>query len=56
MTGRDFLAVARRLVAEPTEADWRTAVSRAYYAAFRVARDLLESLSFRVPRADRAHK
>ena len=55
MNGRDFLAVAKNLLAAPTEADWRTAVSRAYYAAFHVARQLLGDLSFRVPRADPAH-
>jgi uncharacterized protein (UPF0332 family) len=44
------------LAAGATEADWRTAVSRAYYAAFHVARRLLADLSFTVPRADRAHQ
>lgn len=37
-------------------ADWRTAVSRAYYAAFHVARRLFSDLNFVVPRADRAHQ
>ena len=32
MDGRAFLNVARRLAQEPTEADWRTAAGRAYYA------------------------
>jgi hypothetical protein len=32
MDGRAFLAVARRLAHEPTEADWRSAAGRAYYA------------------------
>jgi uncharacterized protein (UPF0332 family) len=56
MNWRDFLLVASRLAAENTEADWRTAVSRAYYAAFHVARQLLADLRFSVPRADRAHQ
>lgn len=56
MNWRDFLLVASRLAAETTEADWRTAVSRAYYAAFHVARHLLADLRFTVPRADRAHQ
>jgi uncharacterized protein (UPF0332 family) len=56
MNWRDFLALAARLAAEATEADWRTAVSRAYYAAFHVARTLLSDLRFTVPRADRAHQ
>jgi uncharacterized protein (UPF0332 family) len=38
MNWRDFLALAARLAGDATEADWRTAVSRAYYAAFHVAR------------------
>jgi uncharacterized protein (UPF0332 family) len=44
------------LAANATEADWRSAVSRAYYAAFHVARRLLADLNFTVPRADRAHQ
>ena len=55
MTGRDFLAVAKQLAAGGTEAEWRSAISRAYYAAFHVARELLEDLRFTVPHADRAH-
>lgn len=55
MNGRDFLNSARRLAAGPDESDWRSAVSRAYYAAFHVARDLLAALGFQTPRADRAH-
>lgn len=56
MSGRDLLAVAVRLAAEATEADWRSAISRAYYAAFHVARHLLADLNFTIPRADRAHQ
>jgi uncharacterized protein (UPF0332 family) len=55
MNGRDFLPVARQLAAGTTEAEWRTAISRAYYACFHVARRLLTDLGFTVPRADRAH-
>ncbi len=56
MNWQDFLLLAARLAAGTTEADWRTAVSRAYYAAFHVARRLLADLQFTVPRADRAHQ
>jgi uncharacterized protein (UPF0332 family) len=56
MNWRDFLPLAARLAAGASEADWRTAVSRAYYAAFHVARRLLTDLNFTVPRADRAHQ
>lgn len=55
MTGSDFLPLANRLATASSEPDWRTAISRAYYAAFHVARQLLEELGFRVPWADRAH-
>lgn len=56
MNWRDFLLLASRLATATTEADWRTAVSRAYYAAFHVARRLIADLRFTVPRADRAHQ
>jgi hypothetical protein len=56
MNWRDLLSLAARLAADPTEGDWRAAVSRAYYAAFHVARQLLADLNFTVPRADRAHQ
>src|SRR5206468_7212368 len=56
MNWRDLLLLAARLAAGTTEADWRTAISRAYYAAFHVARRLLADLNFTVPRADRAHQ
>jgi uncharacterized protein (UPF0332 family) len=55
MDPRDFLATADQLARGGTEADWRSAVSRAYYAAFHVARELFMACSFTVPRADRAH-
>jgi len=55
MKGREFLGVAPQLAGAATEAEWRSAVSRAYYAAFHGARELLEDLRFTVPRADRAH-
>jgi uncharacterized protein (UPF0332 family) len=51
----DYLKLAERLVQESTEADWRTAISRAYYAAFHTGRGLLQDLGFRVPRAGQAH-
>jgi uncharacterized protein (UPF0332 family) len=55
MNPRDFLILAQALAGQTTEAAWRSAISRAYYAAFHVARTLLASLRFVVPRADRAH-
>jgi hypothetical protein len=44
MNWRDFLQLARRLSRGTAEADWRTAVSRAYYAAFHIARRLFADL------------
>jgi uncharacterized protein (UPF0332 family) len=55
MNARDFLVLANTLLAESTEAAWRSAISRAYYAAFHVARLLFRDLGFRTPRADQAH-
>src|SRR5260370_1590746 len=55
MDFRDYLRLAIALRDGTTEAEWRSASSRAYYAAFHVARRLLLSLNFGVPRADRAH-
>ncbi len=55
MHGRDFLQLADALAAGSTEAEWRSAVSRAYYAAFHVARALLLHCGFAVPRGEQAH-
>lgn len=44
-----------RLVARNEAADLRTAVSRAYYAAFHVASDVLEGLGFRLDKGAAAH-
>ncbi len=55
MNFRDYLTLADVLARGTTEAEWRSASSRAYYAAFHVARLLLLDLRFRVPHADRAH-
>ncbi len=41
--GESFLDVARKLADADTEADWRSAVSRAYYAAFWAARSAVEA-------------
>src|SRR5262249_24862057 len=56
MTGNDFLTLAARLAGGSTEAEWRTAVSRAYYTPVHAARELFEGLRFAVPRADHAHQ
>ena len=55
MNPRDFLDVANDLLSVTREGHWRSAVSRAYYAAFHVARQLLERCGFSVPHGDQAH-
>jgi uncharacterized protein (UPF0332 family) len=55
INGQDFLRLADALLAGPSEVEWRSAVSRAYYAAFHVARDLLFACGFAAPRGDQAH-
>ena len=55
MSGADFLQVADDLIQGTREANWRSAVSRAYYAAFHLARQLLLDCGFDVARADKAH-
>lgn len=55
MNARDFLAVGRQMLQSTTEAAWRSAVSRGYYAAFHVTREWFEQLGFSVPRGERAH-
>jgi uncharacterized protein (UPF0332 family) len=51
----DFLNLADDLVQGSSEAEWRTAISRSYYAAFLAAREFFIALGFRVPRASKAH-
>jgi uncharacterized protein (UPF0332 family) len=55
MDFRDYLSLADTLANGTSEAEWRSAASRAYYAAFHVARTLLLNCGFRVPQADKAH-
>ena len=55
ISGRDFLTLAQVWSRGRSEAEWRCAVSRAYYAAFHECRQLLGELGFVVPRADLAH-
>jgi hypothetical protein len=55
MNSREFLTLAQALFRDRGEAAWRLAVSRAYYAAFHVARELQDDLGFAVPRGERAH-
>jgi uncharacterized protein (UPF0332 family) len=56
MNARGFLDVADQLSTDATEGHWRSAVSRAYYAAFHAARTVMEGCGFAVPRAEGAHQ
>ncbi len=55
MDPHDYLEVAWSLLEGSREAEWRSALSRAYYAAFHIARQLLTQCGFAVPRGDQAH-
>ncbi len=56
MDFRKFLALAERLTQGTTQAEWRIAVSRAYYAAFHLGGERLDNLGFRVPhRTEQSH-
>ena len=49
MDGRAFLDSVQLLMTVPTEANWRSAVSRAYYAMLNETRSALERWGFSVP-------
>lgn len=52
MHGRDYLDVARDLAGESTEAKWRTASSRAYYALLLECRDALRRWGIQILKRD----
>jgi uncharacterized protein (UPF0332 family) len=55
ITGEEFIAVAAALANGKTEAYWRSAVSRAYYAAFHAAKVAIERHEH-VPAGPQAHE
>jgi uncharacterized protein (UPF0332 family) len=55
MDARDFHTLAQRLALRGTPAEYRTAVSRAYYATFNVGAEILAGLGFSVRRGAAAH-
>ncbi len=55
MNPRDFLDQASELATGPREVDWRTAASRAYYAAFHVGSELLRAAGFAAPTDQSSH-
>lgn len=56
MTGKDFLEVAEALTNGPSEPYWRSGTSRAYYAAFHVAKDALQRRGIRIPPTAEGHE
>ncbi len=55
MEPKDFLQVANDLAKSDEAAELRSAVSRAYYAAFHVARKLLVDMGFQISKGPGAH-
>ena len=55
MDGRGFLQSARRLLADPSEANWRSAAGRAYYALLHEGRAALERWGFPLLPRERVH-
>jgi uncharacterized protein (UPF0332 family) len=55
MTGSDFLACAEKFSKGSTEAELRSAVSRAYYGAFHEALALLHVCGVWLPKTEQVH-
>ena len=55
MHGEDFITVAHELANGDSEAHWRSAVSRAYYGAFHVARQAVIDEGGTVEKGPAAH-
>src|SRR5437660_9508651 len=55
MRGRDFLLVAQQFIRGGTEAHWRSAAGRTYYALLIESRDLLQRWGFNLPPRDKVH-
>ena len=55
MNPRDFQELAAKLAGGSRPSEFRTSISRAYYAAFHVAAELLTSAGFHVPSGPGAH-
>jgi uncharacterized protein (UPF0332 family) len=56
MNPRDFHALAVELLTKSTPSRNRSAISRAYYAAFHVALDHLQAAGFTIARNDSVHR
>ena len=49
------MRLAAELISGPTEAHYRSAVSRAYYGAFHIVRRLLEDVGVHLPKGEQVH-
>lgn len=56
MNPRDFNILARELANRTDPASNRTAISRAYYAAYNVAANLLEDMRYPIPQDGNSHR
>ena len=56
MNPRDFLKVATKLSKSDTTAEYRTAISRAYYAAYNVGVELLEGMGCAISKSAAGHE
>src|SRR6516225_8151850 len=52
MNPRQYLELAAELAEGTRPADWRSAISRAYYAVFNVADEFLRRMGFQPPKKD----
>jgi hypothetical protein len=55
MLWSDFQQVAERYARGPTEADWRSGISRGYYAAFHYFRDFFRANGVAVGKGGQSH-
>jgi uncharacterized protein (UPF0332 family) len=56
MNPLEFLDLADEWSVGSREGEWRSSISRAYYAVFHVARSLLSQVGFEVPAASASHQ
>ncbi|MDZ7359755.1 MAG: HEPN domain-containing protein [candidate division KSB1 bacterium] len=55
MNAKDYFDLAQKLAQMRTEAAIRSAISRGYYAAFHLTKNLVEALGFNLPKDAAAH-
>ncbi len=55
MDPREFHRLASQLVGGTSPAEFRTAISRAYYATYNVAVEILEDMGFRISKGPAGH-